>query len=122
MPTKSMVRTERVAPGIATPSFRHCRFAPGMAVTTVLKTARAPSAAAWGAGCVENTGRLLTIKMAFWLMAVPEALVARTEYVAASPVVTLANARVALVAPAIQIPFFRHWKLGAGLPVAAAVN
>src|SRR5688572_16406922 len=52
----------------------------------------------------------------------PSSLDATTWYVAASASDTALNEKLAVVAPGIAIPFFRHWKVGAGVPSAVAMN
>ena len=49
-------------------------------------------------------------------------MVAETEYVAESFVVTLINVSSASVAPPSGTPFLNHWRVGAGEPETATVN
>ena len=64
----------------------------------------------------------MTVSVALLLVAEPAELVATTEYVPASSAATLAIEKEALVAPAILVLSLRHWKVGAGVPLAAAVK
>ena len=84
-----------------------------------------PTVAVWLTGCVVKTGALaagLTVRMAPLLVAEPAELVATTVYVPASVEATLAMVYEALVAPPMLVPFFRHWKVGVGEPLAATVK
>jgi hypothetical protein len=49
-----------------------------------------------------------TVNTEFWLEVLPARLYARTEYVAESVVFSAAKPRVEFVAPAIDMPSFRH--------------
>ena len=64
----------------------------------------------------------MTVRVALLLVAEPAELEATTEYVPASPAAALAIEKEALVAPAIFELSLRHWKVGAGVPLAAAVK
>ncbi len=75
-------------------------------------------------GCRVMTGAAVfaMVRTAPLLMAVPAELVATSVYVPASEAWTLLSVRLALVAPVtFEVPL-RHWYVGAGVPVAAAVN
>jgi hypothetical protein len=67
-------------------------------------------------------GGVTTLSTALLLVAEPAEFVATTLYVPASPAVALGIVNEALVAPVMLTPFFFHWKVGAGDPLAAAVK
>src|SRR5690349_2291377 len=66
-------------------------------------------------GCV-------TVNVALLLVTEPALLVTTTLYVPACEGCTLVMVYVADVAPEMLVPFFRHWYVGAGLPVAVTLN
>src|SRR5262249_48131985 len=67
-------------------------------------------------------GPLFTVRATAVLVDEPQELVATQSYEAASPVATGLMVSVAEVAPGMLTVFFRHWRLGAGVPAAATVN
>ena len=57
--------------------------------------------------------RVTTVKLAAGLVVEPRAFVTATSKFPALTLVTLATVKVERVAPAMAVPFLRHWKVGA---------
>jgi hypothetical protein len=84
----------------------------GVPVAAEVKVNADPSrTVALETGCRVNDGATdaaTTVNTVFWLEVLPARLYARTEYVAESVVFSAAKPRVEFVAPAIDMPSFRH--------------
>src|SRR5687767_14437872 len=66
--------------------------------------------------------RVLTVRVAGALVTEPMRLLTTTSYRPASDAAVLAKERLALVAPAIAVPFFLHCNVGVGTPVAVTLK
>src|SRR5262249_22170339 len=112
-----------ISPGMAAPSFNHCKVGVGKPVTLTNRVTFEPTGwEGYGAGCTVMTGAVdePTVTVAPLLATLPAKLVAINVYVAESPAEMDGNASFVSVAPAITAPFFNHCRVGAGLPVAFA--
>src|SRR5262245_58595184 len=65
---------------------------------------------------------VLTVSEADAVVTAPQVLVATTSYTAASPNATGLSVSDGSVAPGMLMPALRHWYVGAGVPLAAAVK
>ena len=95
----------------------------GFPVTTTQNVAAVPTVTVWFVGCVVIVGAKFTVNVALLLVTLPALFVTTTTYKAPlSAEVVAGVVKLDAVAPDMFVPFFCHWKAGAGVPVATTLK
>jgi hypothetical protein len=128
------VRVVEVAPGtslkVAPPSVLTCHWTVGAGVplAAALKETLLPAQTVWLEGFVVTAGATFTVSVAAVVVAVPQVLVKTARYRYPSWASATVKESVVEVAPGTSLKVAPpsvltcHWTVGAGLPLAAAVN